>query len=92
MVNTALVSDDEMARYASCLWENRSRHGSVLRYAMLLKTVGFFKDEKVKVLFDPMFLDFRKSIDVNVLGLAFSLSHCFFLSFLILSIDSKYNF
>lgn len=46
---------------------------AVLRYAMLLKTVGIFKDEKVKVLLDAMFLDFRKSIDVNVLALAFSI-------------------
>jgi len=61
---------------------------AVLRCAMLLRTVAIFKDEKVYVLFEPMFLDFRRSIDVNVLALAFS----FFLSFLILSIDSKYNF
>jgi hypothetical protein len=45
---------------------------------MQLKTVAFFKDENVKVLFDPMFPDFRKRIDVIVLALAFSLSFFFF--------------
>jgi hypothetical protein len=70
-----------VSRYASCLWQNRGGHGSVLRYATLLKTVRFFKDEKIKVFFDHMFLDFRKSIEVNVLALAFSLSLSSSLSF-----------
>jgi hypothetical protein len=46
--------------------------------AMLLRTVAFFNEEKGKVLFNPMFLDFRKSVDLNVLALAFYLSFLIF--------------